>query len=101
MIKQDELEGYLSLSLKLKVARDKIKLAEAKIFDQEKQLLTRLGVGEKVESGVLIAYVKEEQGRASVKWKELLQEVKGAAYVEMILQQAPRPIVEKLVVEGK
>lgn len=101
MIGQKELEGYVLSAEKLKLAKDKVKLAEAKMEDMEKALISRLNLGEKVEEGEFVAYVKEEQGRASIKWKEIVESLQGATFVEKVLQSAPRPVKDVLIVEVK
>jgi hypothetical protein len=99
MINQQELLEYFRLGQKLKAAEDKIRLAKAKMEDHEKQFIARLYTDEKVEVGSLTAYLRAEKGRAVVKWKDIVEEIKGAVYVEQVLQNAPRPVTEKLVVE--
>ena len=101
MIYQKELESFVLAAEKIKQAQNKIKLAEAKQGDYEKALIERLSSGEDVEDGEFIAYVKVEQGRASVKWKEVVESLKGAAFVEKVLQTAPRPAKDVLIVEVK
>jgi hypothetical protein len=101
MIKQDELEGYVLSCEKIKLAKAKIKLAEAKTEDAEKALIIRLNSGEKVESGDFVAFVRAVEGRASISWKDIVAEREGLAFVEKVLQDAPRPVKDVLFVEVK
>jgi len=99
MIKQNLLEKLVKYEEALKEKKKKLNLAEALVKDKRAEILERLKKGEKVERGRLIALIERATGRASIRWKEELIKVKGAAYVERLLQKAERPEKDELRIE--
>lgn len=98
MITQEELEKYTTYKVKIKEKSKKLKLAEAAIKDMEARFISRLESKEKVEKGTHYPRIKETEGRASISWKDIVEKLKGLAYVEELIQGAKRGIVKKLEV---
>lgn len=98
MITQAELAKYVEDQLKIKKVEDKLKLEKAKLDDIEANIIQRLQQEEAVEKGKATARVKVSLGRASVKWKEVVEEIKGKLFVEKMLASAERPERKELEV---
>lgn len=101
MISQEELKKYAGYKVKLKEKEQKIKLAKAQLKDLEVSFINRLESAERVEKGRFIPKVKEELKRASIAWKDVVEKLKGLAFVEKMIQSAKRDPVKKFeVVDG-
>lgn len=98
MISQEEIGKYTKYTEKLKERKRKVKLAEAAIKDLEASFVRRLGANEKVEKGRFVPRIKEELKRASISWKDVVEKLKGLAFVEKMIQTARRNPVKKLEV---
>jgi len=98
MISQEELGKYAGYTVKLKEKEQKIKLAKAQLKDMEASFINRLESAERVEKGRYTPRIKEELKRASIAWKDVVEKLKGLAFVEKMIQSAKRDPVKKLVV---
>ena len=98
MISQEELSKYIAYKDKIKSKAQKLRLAEAAIKDMEARFISRLEAKEKVEKGTHYPRIKETEGRASISWKDIVEKLKGLAYVEKLIQGAERGVVKKLEV---
>ena len=96
MIMQEELIRFEDTSEKMADKAKKMKLAAAKLEDLERDFIRRLESGESYEVGAFVPKVKTVAGRASVQWKKIVEGIKGVAYAEKLLQDAPRPPVKEL-----
>jgi hypothetical protein len=96
MITQAELIGYEDASEKMAEKAKKMKLVAAKLEDLETAFIRRLESGEPIEKGAFFPKIKIKDGKVSVKWKDIVVEIKGAAFAEKMLQDAPRPPVKEL-----
>lgn len=99
MITQEDLSKFKKGQEVLRQAAQKVKMKQAEVDDLETKILVAVKAGDRVEKGSLVPDVEVSLGKASIKWKDEVIKVKGAAYAEKLLQGAPRPTVEKLVVK--
>lgn len=98
MISQEQLINVVMSRDKLSNLKREIKLKEAHLLDDEEEVISRLKKGELVEEGNLTPIIQAELKRAVVSWKEVVLELKGAAFVEERLAKAERVSVDKLVI---
>lgn len=101
MIKQEVLKTFRNAHLALAEKEAKLKLIKAKLSDVEVELISRLEKGERVQRGLLVAGIEHYLGRANVKWKDVVEALKGKTYVEEVLQDADRPEKKRLLVKEK
>ena len=98
MIKQKELEAYMSAQDKLKKAQQRLTLESAKLSDKKAQFEKRFKDGEKVEMGKFMFFMKETVSRASISWKSVVEQLKGKLYVEQMLAKAERKVRHELII---
>jgi len=99
MILQEELAKYRRAKETLAKKEKKMALVKAAISDLEGMLMKRLKEEEEVQEGQLCAVIETSLGKAAIRWKDIVIDLKGKAFAEKKLQDAKRSPVEKLKVE--
>jgi hypothetical protein len=90
VITQEQIKEYLDAQDKIKRAEARLSMAKAQFKDGEQKLLSRVLNGEEVEKGKFRIWTEKAFKRASISWKSIVQELKGLAYVEKLMQKAKR-----------
>jgi len=98
MIEQQELSKVVQMREELKDFRQRIKILEAVIGDEEQSILIQIKAGQVIEEGSWFPVIVREMKRATVSWKDLVLELKGRSFVEEKLLTAERQEIEKLVI---
>lgn len=98
MITQVELNTYKVHKDSYEKKRTAMKKVEAYLADMEEDLLTRLKAGEGVEVGIRIAQIETTMRKEGISWKDIVEELKGKAFVVETQQKARSKKFEKLVV---
>lgn len=90
MITQEQIKAYVDAQDKIKRAEARLAMAKAQFKDGEQKMIHRVLAGEEVEKGKFRIWTEKAFKRASISWKSIVEDLKGLAYVEQLIQKAKR-----------
>jgi predicted negative regulator of RcsB-dependent stress response len=101
VIKQKALSEYLVFKGKIARADQRLKEKKAEFKDMEDALIAQIVEDDEIEEGKLEVILTAIVKRANISWKSIVVSLKGRAFVEKTLADAPRDYQDKLIVREK
>lgn len=105
-ITQAQIENLLVLRQEAEEARTAANKKQAEVDAEEARLMEALNTGVKVEAGAYMLVITTEPMARSVKWRTIVQQNLGRAFVEQVLAATPPgerqvlKVLQEIVTDG-